>query len=136
MKAYVREPAGMSRAMARVSFALENHASTSIKFVKDESQAAFVILHVIGWEGLLEKIDLLKKNGQRFAIIQYCLRTTTQPNLARWLEVWKEAVLVWSYYDLNEILLEEGYPERLTNFYCSPLGAYSDVFTGSRGLVP
>jgi hypothetical protein len=133
MKAYVLPPSGLSRAMTRVSNALMQYAPSGVKIVTREQDADLVFLHVIGWEGVTEEIERLRKHSQKYALLQYCLRTTSRPRTKSWLPVWKDAVSVWSYYDL-EALAEEDHDDQFIwadekiNFYLAPLGVDSKVF--------
>lgn len=128
LRAYVDAPANLSRAMGRVAKALTDHAGGRVKVVGSAAEADLVVLHVIGPEGLLAEIDRLRAHGQRYAVIQYCVKTTTWPAAARWLDVWRGAEAVFSYYDLVALLAAEGVSGDGVRFYHAPLGAEPAVF--------
>jgi D-inositol-3-phosphate glycosyltransferase len=140
MRAFVSAPAGLSRAMTRVANALAEYApipqpdGSGVQIVKTEAEADLVVLHVIGEEGITEA-KRLHDAGKKYAIIQYCLRSTQKPDTNDWLETWKNAELVWSYYDLYQLCAEDGNDgESLGselvdfNFYHAPLGVDNDKF--------
>lgn len=58
-----------------------------------------------------------------------------RPNTKDWMKMWMGAKVVWSYYDLYQ-LIEEDYGERPRNlpfrFYHAPLGTEFDVFKESK----
>jgi hypothetical protein len=149
MKAYVKTPEKLSGAMYRVADALAEHAPDEITIVPVEEWADLVVLHVIGWPETVAEIERLEAEGKRYAIMQYCLRSTQQPNALEWLELWRGAACVWSYYDLDAALVEDGFREQTCPwcdeelphqgqgtgatdfprcFYYAPLGADSRTF--------
>jgi hypothetical protein len=69
-----------------------------------------------------------------YAIIQYVLRSTQKPSTAEWLPLWRDARLVWSYYDLPALCAEDGV-EADFDFYHAPLGI-SDEFRQAGTLPP
>jgi D-inositol-3-phosphate glycosyltransferase len=136
MKVFVKAPEGLSRAMTRVAEALSDYAPTpipnepqSIYIVNNVPEADLVVLHVIGEEGITEAAKL-KAAGKKYAIIQYCLRSTQKPNTNDWLRTWVDAEAVWSYYDLKQCIAEDNVSDSVefTNFYHSPLGVDTDSF--------
>lgn len=126
IKVYFKEPHGLSRAMARVTNALRRHLPDGCVEVASEDLAEHVVLHVIGAEGIHDKLSALSKP---YSIIQYCVKSTTMTP-AQWLPIWRDAEAVWSYYDLNALLEEDfydvrdkiGHAPQLDNFYYAPLG--------------
>lgn len=133
MRVYVKPPAGLSRAMDRVSAALANHAPVGVQIVNRQEIADFVVLHVIDYDGVPETIERLKEFGQRYAIVQYCVRSTSKPNTADWIDIWSDTP-VWSYYDLHRMCREDGVSadEPLAQFFCAPLGCDPEVFFVKR----
>lgn len=121
MRICAAPPYGVSKAMHRVAAALERHAPRSVKVERRPDLADFVILHVIDYNGVPEAIQHCKELGQRYAIIQYCMRSTSRPNTKDWAEEWKDCC-VWSYYDLDKMCKDDG-ASPIGNFYCAPLGA-------------
>jgi hypothetical protein len=113
MKVYQNISPRFGRGIQRVAAAIEQFAPPDVQFVKGlphyESTADLVIHHVIGVQNFHERqtidqlIQLCPK--PRHAVIQYCVATTEQP-LPIWWEnhVWRHCDLVWSYYDIAEML--------------------------------
>jgi hypothetical protein len=121
VKVFLR-PVGLhSRAMVRVADALAKLAPPDVQVVARAEDADVVLLHVIADDAMVAA-RRWRENGQRYAVAQYCLETTGAPDPAAWADFWRDAELVWSYYDLP---LGEGY-------FSSPLGV-DDVF---RELAP
>ncbi len=121
MKAFVTAPAGLSRAMTRVATALNIHSPNSVEVMPCTEKSDLIVLHVIGFPETLEVTERLKDAGKKYAIIQYCFKTTQKPTAKDWMPIWKGAELVWSYYNLEKACLDEQIlPE--ANFYHSPLG--------------
>lgn len=116
LKVYV-EPVGLhSRAMVRVAKALQNYAPAGVRVVSRVSEADLVIAHVISGDALVSGRQF-RKQGQRYAAIQYCLTTSSLPNVEDWLEYWANAEVVWSYYDLGVASALCGF-----RFFHAPLG--------------
>jgi hypothetical protein len=126
LKVYVDPPFGLSRAMTRVSTALKRYAPQDVEICVVPKQADLLVLHIIGWTGLEELLEQAVKNGQKFVIIQYCLKSTERPAADDWLSIWRQAELVWSYYDLQLGCSPD------FNFYLSPLGVDQSVFQRSE----
>jgi D-inositol-3-phosphate glycosyltransferase len=141
VKVFVKAPDTLSRAMKRVANALMEFAPTpipnepeSVYVVNSEAEADLVVLHVVGEEGITEAARL-KAAGKKYAIIQYCLRTTQKPNTSDWLTTWRDAEVVWSYYDLRALCEQDGIIDEeggltyhLRNFYHAPLGVDTEAF--------
>lgn len=127
MKVFAELPPGLSKAMERIVAALKNHAPyETVKFVRKEEDADLVIVHVIGYPETTEAVKRIKSNGQEYVIVQYCMRSTQRPNTGDWIDIWQHAQLVWSYYDLKELMREDGADPKWDwniQFYLSPLGA-------------
>jgi glycosyltransferase involved in cell wall biosynthesis len=53
-----------------------------------------------------------------------------KPDTHDWLQMWIGAKLVWSYYDLQYLMAEDGFTDQLTSFpfYYAPLGVDASVF--------
>lgn len=112
-------PSSLSRAMHRVARNLSRYVPDGLELVSAPGDADLQFLHVIGNRVLrfLEAPD--------YACIQYCYLANSTPdgtnermNAHRqaWLDIWKDARLVWSYYDLSDIIQDS------TPFLLSPLG--------------
>lgn len=126
VKVYVKPQEGLSRAMDRVAKGL-TASVTAVEPVECEEDADFVLIHAIGFPETLEAVGRCLQRKQRFGIIQYCLRTTQQPNTGEWLPLWLAADVVWSYYDLPGLCLEDGFQFQ-GNFFYSPLGVDPTIF--------
>lgn len=131
MKVYL-EPHSDSRGLLRVRDALIRYAPSSIEFVKEQGECDLAILHVFGRHTSIGKtIQWLTDHHKKYAMIQYCLRSTMRPDTKDWIDMWKGAKLVWSYYDLPALcsmdgMLYEG--ERKFSFYHAPLGVDAGIF--------
>ncbi len=91
------------------------------------SEADVVVLHVIGFPETVAAIASIKARGQKYVMIQYCLRTTQEPSTEKWLPLWKDALFVWSYYDLQALCLEDGTSPEFA-FFHAPMGVDPKVF--------
>lgn len=121
MKIYLELPQE-SRGIARVRDNLIKYLPPGATVVKDRKQADLIIFHVIGRHDMVGKqVESAISRGQRYAMIQYCLRSTMQPHTKEWIGMWSGAECVWSYYDLNELRKEDG-GQMSDNFYHAPLG--------------
>lgn len=100
-----------SRAMVRIANALTAYAPSSISVTPDISSADLVIFYPISHEWF-ELIDQCVERGQRYAIVQCC----SGKEGVNWQHYWSNAVVVWSYLDLNF----DGY-DKSDLYYC-PLG--------------
>jgi D-inositol-3-phosphate glycosyltransferase len=121
----------MSRAMDRVTQALKLYAPKGTKIADKRENAEMELLHVIGYADTKAYIEKLKAEGKKYGIIQYCLRTSGAPATEQWMDLWRDAEIVWSYYDLPEIMAEEHQfigGSALSKFYISPLGVDNEVF--------
>lgn len=129
IRVYAEAPEPNIRSMERIITNLKRYAPPSVIFVSESSGADLVLLHVNGRpDRAYRQANQASMRRQRFAVIQYCVRSTLEPETHRWWDLWHEATLVWSYYDLNGLRREDHAYGYLTNTYCSPLGADSDVF--------
>ena len=90
----------------------------SAELAANPSEADLVVMHVTGKKEhrTLEAQEYIKQ-GKSYAVIQYAMKSTCNPNPADWMPLWNGAKVVWSYYDLPA-----------PNFYRAPLGAGSDLF--------
>ena len=130
LRAYVAPiPATLSRGIHRVAEALARYAPPDVEIVADLPDADLVLCHVIGPEGWPDYLSAFRRHGQRYAVFQYCLRTTTWPYVAPWRDFWREAAVVASYYDLATTWRVEqpGWTSR-PNFLRTPLGVDTTVF--------
>lgn len=133
MKVFLSPHYGLSRAMDRVALALATFAPPDVQVVRNEDDADLVVLHAIGFPETQRRVEQLGRQGRRFSIIQYCLRTTQCPSTRSWMPLWTEAESVWSYYDLPGLCSADGLTTEIEepNFYVSPLGGDASVFRES-----
>ena len=129
------KPPQTSRGLQRIADALTRYAPQGVEIVDNQANADLVILYAIGrCEALKERAGWLRQWGQKYAVIQCCLRSTQKPNTLDWWWLWSNARLVWSYYNLQHAILEDDWlvPDHemrhFQNFYHAPLGADAGVF--------
>lgn len=129
MKIYLELPEE-SRGIGRVYTALAARLPEGWELTKDSMEADHIVLHIVGrHDQNLRKAQWCKKYNIPYSVIQYCLRSTKNPNTADWFEIWKDARTVWSYYDLRQALADDGHElEKTPNFYLAPLGVDTKVF--------
>lgn len=121
MRVYVEVPEGLSRAMGRVAKAFKIHAPANVRFTKDIDSADLIILHVIGFPETEQLVQSIRAQRKKYAIMQYCFRSTQAPRADRWLPLWQGAEAVWSYLDLAKHCEEDGVEPNF-KFYHAPLG--------------
>jgi glycosyltransferase involved in cell wall biosynthesis len=121
MRVYCTMETFPSRAMTRVAQALIRYAGRNIQFVSSETEADFVVLHVIGYPETLAAVSRIRQRGQAYAIVQYCMRSTQCPHTFAWKDIWQGAIAVWSYYDLKVLQAEDDTSFDFP-FYLAPLG--------------
>lgn len=119
-----------SRGIERAVQALEDYAPAGVEFTT-ASEADVVVIQVNGrLQHLKKKIAAYNKP---YVIVQHAWRSTMNPDPQDWMEVWKDAVLVWSHYDLPIV----------HNFFRSPFGvtkefihptAKKDILVCTTGL--
>jgi hypothetical protein len=120
MKVYVAPPPKLSQAMHRVGAALQAHLPPGHHVVDTPEQADLEVLHVIGYKETVRAVEAAQASGRRYAIIQYCFKSTSKPSGVDWIEMWRRASAVWSYYDLRyENVRDMG---KRVDFYQAPLG--------------
>jgi hypothetical protein len=118
--------------LRRVVGALERYAPEDVQFVSDNDSADLVVIHVIGRnERTTRYAQRMLAKGQRYAVIQYALRSTLRPHTSSWLPLWRGAELVWSYYDLEAWCRQEWTPCDFP-FYHAPLGVDGEMFWPRR----
>lgn len=128
MKVYL-EPSSPSRGIKRVYNALIKYSPKEVLITSNQKEADLIIFHVIG--RLIHLRKQIKDLKKPYTIIQYCLRSTIFPSTKDWIDLWKEAKLVWSYYDLPALCAKDGSAARSRDdfdFYHAPLGADAGKF--------
>jgi hypothetical protein len=104
--------------ISRITNALGMYLPAGFESVSDPQEAELIILHVTGRNRhTTTAAQEILKQGKSYAVIQYAMKSTRNPDPADWMELWNSAKVVWSYYDLPA-----------PNFYQAPLAAGSDVF--------
>lgn len=135
MRVYLQPPQP-SRGLQRIADSLARYAPSTVEVVDSKGDADLVVMYAIGRRDAMEReCDTLLRLEKYYSIIQVCLRSTMAPLTQDWLGIWKHALVVWSYYDLDEAInadsesLEgfDGY-HHLPNFLHAPLGVDSQVF--------
>lgn len=128
MNAYIMPIPVGSHGLRRVAEALVRYAPGYVNIVDRQKEADLTVLHVIGRQDRnYRRAAWCKRHGQKYAVIQYCLRSTLRPSTEGWLSLWENATLVWSYYDLAACCKEDAVPRDFP-FYHAPLGADAEVF--------
>lgn len=104
-----------STSMVRTAKALRRYAPRGVEFVTDRNDPG-IDLHVVH---VISRDSLRDTEGKPRVLVQYCaVSGGVLLDPPAWVRAWREARMVWSYYDLPAIC-----PEMDTrNFYRSPLG--------------
>lgn len=110
--------------MLRIADALTLYAPSSIKITTDESSADLVIMYVIGVDANKRALRLTE-NRQRYAVVQCCLQSAGYFSLLDAFDLWNNAAIVWSYYDMSQYA-EQSRADFV--FYYAPLGVNSETF--------
>ena len=132
MKVFLKTQYQLSIAMDRIVSNLIRYKSSKVIILNSPEEADLAVLHVIGYEETAQSIRRLTALGKKYAMIQYCLRSTEAQSAQEWIPLWTEAAFVWSYYDLPKLCKEEGLEFPDTPFLFAPLGVDTQVF--SQGL--
>jgi hypothetical protein len=131
MRVFLDCPPQMSQGIFRVVNAMKANLPLGVTLSSLE-EADLVVLHVVGVQNfspttIPEQIQAIRERGQRYAIMQYCLRTTENPTPDFWAPIWQDSCCTWSYYDIGAFV-------GAANFWCkakvyhAPLGVDQDVF--------
>jgi hypothetical protein len=135
MKAYIEPPKSPSQSLQRVRDALVQFAPHHVQIVPEVDNADLVVLHVNGRRDRNQAAaEYITKRGQRCAVIQYCIRSTQKPSTKEWTKLWSTASVVWSYLDLPSLLMEDGVPFEIEDFYYSPLGVNPDFVPQAQSI--
>lgn len=131
MKVYA-EPPIENFCMDRICRALKKYAPKEILFLNKQEEADLIIIYAHGLrKSLWWQVSKIKYEDKKCAVIQLQLKNTVNPSTYDWLDIWRKADLVWSYYDLPSWCAEEGNPA-IFNFYHAPLGVDSSLFVESE----
>jgi len=128
MRVYVDDIGFRSFAVLTVINGLKKYSPTDIEIVNKQDDAELVLLHVYGRiSRIRNRIELLKTQNKKYAIIQYTLRHSLSPSTKDWASIWNGATRVWSYLNLKQMAKDDGENTEF-NFYYAPLGVDRDVF--------
>jgi hypothetical protein len=133
MRVYLQPPQP-SRGLDRIAMALSRYAPANIEVTDLPHEADLIVIYAIGRRDAVERQcwDITRR-GKQYAVIQVCLKSTMSPSVDNWVDIWENAKVVWSYYDLACEFDRAGYdadggwkfPQR---FYHAPLGVDAGVF--------
>lgn len=143
-------PTHYSRAIARIGDALERHAPEAVtvkrinpmrkdsrldSLVPGEAEGDIVVLFCNGLRDHQQTLaERCLARGQRYAVVQIALRTTKHPSTDQWRGLWGKAATVWSYYDLQRWVHEDGGRTYDFPFYHAPLGVDASIFRDRKQL--
>jgi len=133
MRVYLQPPQP-SRGLDRIAHALRRYAPASVEVCEFPRNVDLTVIYAIGRRDHVQRqVEEILSRGKQYAIIQCCLRSTMSPSTFDWVNIWHGAVVVWSYYDLQEAFEFDAAKQfagcyLLTNFYHAPLGADAQVF--------
>jgi glycosyltransferase involved in cell wall biosynthesis len=131
MKVYLTPPQP-SRGLERIAAALRRYAPPNVTVHTFPRNNDVTIIYAIGRRDAIERqVNEILRRGQRYVIIQVCLRSTMTPMTKNWRLIWDNAAVVWSYYDLNAAIMADGGTGTVGNFYHAPLGADAEVFVAN-----
>lgn len=115
-------------AISRVVTALKKYMPKKHELVDGKENADLVIVCAYGHRRSLKYYtERLLAHKKKYAVVQLCLRSTSNPNTQDWISIWEKAQLVWSYYDLPKLCREDKNKAKF-NFYYAPLGVDATVF--------
>jgi hypothetical protein len=127
MRVYA-EPPLKDNAISRIADAVKKYAPAGVEFVESEEEAELVVIYVHGFRrAVWYQTGRLRDQKKKFAIVQLCIRGTPNPKTEDWIPIWREAKVVWSYYDLPALCQEDG-NDVIFNFYHAPLGVDPEIF--------
>lgn len=132
MRIYLTPPQP-SRGLQRIADALVKYKPEWVEVVQTQAEAELVIIYAIGRRDRVEaRVDYLLSTNRKYAVIQVSLRSTMAPRVIDWLDIWNDAEVVWSYYDLQQAFIDDanelGHSCSVIDFYHAPLGADAEVF--------
>lgn len=120
-------------AIQRIVRALKLYAPPLVEFVDTEEEADVVFVYAVGQRrGIKYRTERLLNKGKEYVIIQLCLRNTTNPRTEDWMPIWYKSRLVWSYYNIPNLIEEDGNTASPFPFYFSPLGVDHTVFKETK----
>jgi len=109
-----------SRGINRVIFELYRYMPDDFVIADDPDSADLVVLHINGrHDQNVQRAQKIKSLGHKYAVIQYVLASCRNPDPLEWADLWDDAKVVWSYYDLHKWI---------PLLYHAPLAALPDKF--------
>ena len=106
--------------VSRVALQLEKYLPSDFVITNDPVSADLTVLHVIGrHDHNLERAKRILDAGHKYAVIQYALKSTRNPDPKEWVGFWAGAKVVWSYYNLKAYV---------PGMYHAPLGTSPGIF--------
>lgn len=127
MKVFNRFPHD-SKGIGRTARMMELYAPSNVTFVNKDSEAILEIIHVYGRHDHVARIvQSARVSDRKFAIVQHSILSTRNPRPSQWNDIWTDAELIWSAYDLKKICQQNG-SELTVPFYYAPYGGDSEIF--------
>jgi len=128
MNVYVDDIGYRSYSIKRIVSAFKDYSPPTINVVDNQEEADLILVHVYGrLNKTKQRIELLKRQGKQYAIMQYTLRHCLSPNTTDWLDLWGGSAGVWSYLNLKDMTEKDGNSFNF-NFYYAPLGVDTETF--------
>jgi hypothetical protein len=133
MKVFLQPPQP-SLGLDRIAHALRRYAPAGVEVCQFPRNVDLTVIYAIGRRDHIERqCREIKQRDKRYAVIQVCLKSTMSPNVDDWVDIWENAIVVWSYYDLARQFYSAGYdtdggwrfPQ---HFFHVPLGVDGQVF--------
>lgn len=108
-----------SYGISRVAFNLAKYLPPEVD-IATEGAVDMTVLHVNGrHDHALRRASNILAQGNQYAVIQYVLQSCRNPDPKDWIELWSNAKVVWSYYDLRKYV---------PDLYHAPLAADPEKF--------
>lgn len=124
-----------ARSSDRIVDGLRAFLPAGVKLVNEDADADLVLIHVGGRPNHVERhIESLRAAGKRYAILQLVLRACDRPHTAGWTAMWRDATVVWSYYDLAAEMRADGVDPTGINLLYTPLGVEEALWRPTPGL--
>lgn len=133
MRVYLQPPQP-SRGLERIATALRRYAPAGVEILSFPRNADLTVIYAIGRRDAVQRqVRDIKRRGKQYAVIQVCLKSTMNPSVDGWADIWDEARVVWSYYNLAREWDRAGFDtdggwKFPQHFYHAPLGVDTSVF--------
>jgi len=133
VKVYLQPPQP-SLGLDRIATALRRYAPLTVEVCEFPRNVDLTVIYAIGRRDHIQRqVDEILSRDKNYAIIQVCLRSTMSPSTDDWAyPIWTYAKVIWSYYDLNRAIAEDGLSDnwehgKLGNFLHSSSGVDAQV---------